>query len=295
MYANVLVGINGLAGDLDAVALAQALTPGHDQFALAHVRLIDAVPSRGSNSAFDVVTRDRSLELLEHQRSALAPDARVISVPAATVGEGMHSVAESRRADLIVLGSCHRSAAGRIFMGDDASAIIHRASCAVAVAPAGYAVEPQRIGTIAAAYDGSAESEVAVAHAALLAAAVGAEAHARSIVELRVYGVGGWAGGTGALEDPEIAISGARERLGELPGIELEVIAGPVREELAALSERVDMLVCGSRHHPGVKRVLLGSTSDYLARHSACPLLVTPATDVDTVASWHEQREAAVV
>jgi nucleotide-binding universal stress UspA family protein len=57
-----------------------------------------------------------------------------------------------------------------------------------------------------------------------------------------------------------------------LCGAELDVIVGPVREELAALSERVDVLVCGSRHQGALKRVVLGSTSDYLAGHSACPV-----------------------
>jgi hypothetical protein len=46
MYLNVVVGINGLSGDPDAVALAKALAPRHDHFALAslyhaHVRVIE--------------------------------------------------------------------------------------------------------------------------------------------------------------------------------------------------------------------------------------------------------------
>jgi nucleotide-binding universal stress UspA family protein len=73
------------------------------------------------------------------------------------------------------------------------------------------------------------------------------------------------------------------------------VIVGPVREELAALSQRVDVLVCGSRHQSAVRRVVLGSTSDYLARHSACPLLVTPAADEKTLTAWHDLRDAAAV
>jgi nucleotide-binding universal stress UspA family protein len=295
MYVNVVVGINGLTGDQDAVALANALAPGHNRFALVHVRLIEAVASRGSSSAFDAAARDHSSELLERQRGSLALDAEMVSLPATSVGAGLHDVAESRGADLIVVGSCHRSAVGRILAGDDARSVVHHAPCAAAVAPAGYAGESGRTATIAAAYDGSAESEVAVAHAELLAAAVDAKVLVRSVVELHVYGGGGWTSAASALEDPETAIAGARERLGDLHGVELDVIAGPVREELAALSERVDVLVCGSRHQAAAKRVALGSTSDYLARHSACPLLVTPATDEKAVAAWHEMRDAAAV
>jgi nucleotide-binding universal stress UspA family protein len=295
MYGNVLIGINGLAADRDAVALARALAPGHDHMALANVRLIDALESRGSSSAFDVAARQLSDELLERQGSALAPDAEVVGVAAASVGAGLHNIAEMRGADLIVVGSCHRSAVGRIFAGDDARSVLHHAPCAVAVAPAGYARGHGRIATIAAAYDGSPQSDVAVAHAVLLAAAVDAQAQARSVVELHVYGGGGWITAVSTLEDPATTIAAARERLGELEGVELEVIAGPVREELAALSERADVLVCGSRHQTTVKRVMLGSTSDFLARHAACPLLITPATDEPAVAAWHAHGDAAAV
>jgi hypothetical protein len=54
-------------------------------------------------------------------------------------------------------------------------------------------------------------------------------------------------------------------------------------------------LVCGSRHQRAVKRVVLGSPSDYLAHHSACPLLVTTARDEKRVATRHALREAAAV
>jgi nucleotide-binding universal stress UspA family protein len=184
---------------------------------------------------------------------------------------------------------------GRIFAGDDARSVLHHAPCAVAVAPAGYAGDPGKTGKIAAAYDGSDECKVAMAHASLLAADLGAEVVTRSIVEPHVYGGGGWMSAVSALEDAESAVLAARERLGEVNGAELEVIVGPVREELAALSQRVDVLVCGSRHQSAVKRVVLGSTSDYLARHCACPLLITPAADEKTLTAWHDLRDAAAV
>ncbi len=118
MYENVLVGVNGLAGDQDAVALAKSLALDHHHLTLVHVRQIGGSRSRGSSSAFDLATSDLSRELVT-RRAALAPDAEVVSVSATSVGEGLHQVAESRRADLIVVGSCHRSAAGRILAGVD--------------------------------------------------------------------------------------------------------------------------------------------------------------------------------
>ena len=295
MYGNVVVGIGGLPGDRDAVALAKALAPAGDRFALANVRVVEAVPSRGSSGAFDAAERELSRELLQRERGAVAPDAEIVSVVATSVGGGLHEVAESRGADLIVVGSCHRSVVGRIFAGDDARSVLHHAPCAVGLAPAGYADGTTRPAVIAAAYDGSHASEVALAHAALLAAELGAKLVARYVVQPHVYGAGAWIAAPAVFEDPQSVAGAARERLGDLHGVELEVIVGPVRDALVALSDEVDVLVCGSRHQSAVQRVMLGSTSDYLARHSACAMVVTPATDEQRVAAWHELRGATAV
>jgi nucleotide-binding universal stress UspA family protein len=290
MYENVVVGIDGLSGGRDAVALAATLA-ANGALSFAHVRVIAAVPSRGSPGVYDAAEHDRSLELLQRERDSSASEIETatVSVAATSVGAGLHDVAESRGADLIVVGSCHRSAVGRVLAGDDARSVLHHAPCAVAVAPAGYADGPRPTETIAVAYDGSAESQVALAHATLLAADVGAKLTVRNVVEPRVYSGGGWAVASIAIEDPATTVAAARERLGDLDGVEVDVILGPVREELAAVSDHVDVLVCGSRQQTATQRVVLGSTSDYLARHSACPLLVTPAPDGDGRA--HERRQ----
>jgi nucleotide-binding universal stress UspA family protein len=291
MYENVVVGVDGLSGGRDAVALAKTLAV-KGALAFAHVRVIAALTSRGSPAVYDAAEHDQSRELLQRERHSSASEAELVSVAATSVGTGLHDVAESRGADLIVVGSCHRSAVGRVLAGDDARSVLHQAPCAVAVAPAGYADRPRQTETIAVAYDGSEESEVALAHATLLAGDVGAELTAWNVVEPRVYGGAGWATASVAIEDPKTTVAAAQARLGDRRSeVQTEVIVGPVREELATLSEQVDLLVCGSRHQTATKRVVLGSTSDYLARHSACPLLVTPASDETRVAAWHKLRK----
>ena len=51
---------------------------------------------------------------------------------------------------------------------------------------------------------------------------------------------------------------------------------GLTGEELAAFSDEVDLLVVGSRGYGPAKRLVLGSTSDYLERHARCSLLALP-------------------
>jgi nucleotide-binding universal stress UspA family protein len=290
MYENVVVGVDGRPGGADAMALARRLAPGSTRVTLVHVRPLDRAPSRGVQGADDVVERERSTRLLQSERQSGAPDAEMTSVVAPSVGRGLHDVAEARSADLIVVGGCHRSAIGRVLVGNDARSVLEHAPCAVAIAPVGYAERPAPIQKIGVAYDGSSESTVALAHSALLADATGAELIIRDVVGPHVYGAA-WGAGSTYVEDPAVEIAAERERLGAAGGAHVDVVVGFPHEELAMLSENVDVLVCGSRHQGAVKRVLLGSTSEYLSRHSACPLVVTPSNDEERVAAWRALGE----
>jgi nucleotide-binding universal stress UspA family protein len=77
-------------------------------------------------------------------------------------------------------------------------------------------------------------------------------------------------------ESIEVMIQEANSRMKELPGVEGHAVYGLAGEELAAFGDQVDILVVGSRGYGPVKRLVLGSTSDYLQRHARCPLLVLP-------------------
>ena len=66
-------------------------------------------------------------------------------------------------------------------------------------------------------------------------------------------------------------------RLGGLDDLEGQVSYGSPGEQLAGFSEDVDLLIVGSRNSGPVGRLFTGSTSNYLARHAHCPLLVFPA------------------
>jgi len=57
------------------------------------------------------------------------------------------------------------------------------------------------------------------------------------------------------------------------------VAYGLVGEELAAFGTEVDILLVGSRGYGPTRRVVLGSTSDYLERRAGCSLLVLARAD----------------
>jgi len=158
---------------------------------------------------------------------------------------------------------------------------VHHAPCAVAVAPRGYRDDPRPVERIGVAFDGTRESGAALDAAAAHAHAAGARIHVRLVAEIPAtlmpphVSPFAWT----KLEE-ELVQAGERQLAGALSRLEVphdgEVVAGPVKQSLVALSREVDVLVCGSGGWGAVHRVMLGSTSDYLLHHAACPVIVVP-------------------
>lgn len=67
-----------------------------------------------------------------------------------------------------------------------------------------------------------------------------------------------------------------RERLlkSRAPEVGLEIVAVPPSEALIAISERCSAVVIGARGHSMLSGVVLGSVSQHVARHAACPVIV---------------------
>jgi nucleotide-binding universal stress UspA family protein len=68
----------------------------------------------------------------------------------------------------------------------------------------------------------------------------------------------------------------ANERLRRLADVDGRAVYGLAGEELAAFGDELDILVVGSRSYGPLRRLVVGSTSDFLERHARCSLLVLP-------------------
>lgn len=293
MYANVVVGVDGKDGGRDASALVSILAAPDAFVSLVHVTTTIPIANRASNLDLDFAD-ERSLRLLLGRELDLCGgDARLERVPAPSVSEGLDDVALRSGADLIVVGACRRRRIARLFAGDDVRSLIHHTPCAVAVAPAGYAEDltlPVRIGV---AFDGSPESEVALAHAGMIAAQRRSLLTARHAVEPRHHAPA-WGMTPVLVDDQDSELSAARDRLPGVDGIEVEHVYGPVCEALVEFAGEVNLLVCGSRRNRSVKRLAQGSTSEYLVRHVDTPLLIAPPFDTPCVERWQARQAAAV-
>ena len=77
-------------------------------------------------------------------------------------------------------------------------------------------------------------------------------------------------------ESIDVMLQEANSRMKKLADVEGRAVYGLAGEELAAFGDEVDLLIVGSRGYGPVKRLVLGSTSEYLQRHARCSLLVLP-------------------
>jgi nucleotide-binding universal stress UspA family protein len=272
VFKNVLVGVDGRPNGRDAVALARRLTDPDGKLTLAHAHPGELNRLHAISLGRLDEEREASIKLLEQERDSARIEAELVSIVAAAPGGGLHQQAEEQGADLIVVGSSSHGALGRVMLGDDARAALNGAPCAVAIASRGYAEHSSSIESIGVGYDESPESKAALAIARKLAASTSARVQVLQVVGIPAYAYGGLMAPSG--EGIDLIISEASARLQQLPDVEGRAVYGATGEELAAFGDEVDLLVVGSRSYGPTRRLVLGSTSDYLERHARCPLLV---------------------
>ena len=269
MFDQILVGVDGQQGGRDATSLAKELASQRSRITLAYVDIGHATAGPGGSSGY---SEHRALAVLELARKQAEIEASLRHTVAGSVASGLHRLAKELGSDLLVVGSSRRGLLGRVMLGDDARASLRGARCHVAIAPASYASEPHVMREIGVAYNGSAESEQALAVARRLAAGRGAKVSAFQAVTLpaRTYLTGGIPDEFSAEE----VVEQARRSIGRLGGVEPHAAFGDPARELALFSASVSLLVVGSRGYGALGRIVHGAISHDLARDARCPLLV---------------------
>lgn len=290
----IVTGYDGSDQSRDALALTRLLAPLLDADVLALSVLTYAL-TEATYAVYERMFREEAKRLAAEARAGLGGVAKVetVMIPGASPPRELHDLAESRGAGLIVVGSTHRGPLGRVLPGTVADRLLAAAPCPIAIAPRGFAEGDHSLESIAVAYDGSAESKLAITLAAELATAVEAKVTLVAVANphealTAALGAGGWAG----LATTEEGIEHERRRmqtaiddaLASIPDAvratgEVVVDVDPVSVIVKA-SEGVDLLLMGSRGYGPLKRVLVGGVSSAVLREAACPVIVTPRPTV---------------
>jgi nucleotide-binding universal stress UspA family protein len=280
MFKTIVVGVDGREGGRDALALAGRLgrSSGADLVAVRDVPF-DYASSRAAPPPAADLAEDDAYRGVEQDLAGLGLRARIRVLGDASPARALHRIAEGQHADLIVVGSTRHTRTGRVFVGDHAAGALHGSPCPVAVAPRGFAAStwdaPARIGV---GFDGRPEARQALDFAVALAREPGAALEVVSVVGAPVADVDArlyddeWLEAARAAAEEDLRAATSEIDL-EIAG---RVVPGLPVEELVALSDRVDLVVVGSRGWGPVRRILVGSTAVSLMREARCPVLVLP-------------------
>ena len=275
--------------------------PGPARFALAAGRISGApviVLSVCSTSVIAAYPKPAEADLLPNAEPALEALQAELSpgdvaveyrtIHGSSAPSALHQAAEREEALLLVVGSTARGAAGRLFPGSTADRLMHGAPCPIAVVPHGWSDDGPP-STIGVAYVDTDEGHNALRTAHGLARRAGAtlrvvtvaDAGAGASLETETYRAG--QRGT-SLEDVQgehrvRAEAAVRETVAGLGGdvpVEVDAFLEDPAEVLLRISERLDLLICGSRGYGPLRAVLLGGVTRRVTSDARCPVIVVP-------------------
>jgi nucleotide-binding universal stress UspA family protein len=292
MFHKVIVGFDGSEQAHDALALGGVLTAPEGELIVCSVHRFETLSARldPAEPSLDRASAERCVE----QAGCLLDGARTVSpllVAGASAGRALQSTAERQQADLLVLGSSHRGAVGRLLLGSVTEEAMHGAPCSVAVAPVGFHRRPRRsrLALIAVGYDVTAPAPSALSSGVALAKETDAELRVVAVADTPAA-----LAGEASAAMSYAAIVGARLRAAEegvaraLAGLPEDISAssevrdGRAAEKLLEVTHTVDLLILGSRGRGPLRRLILGSVCDAVLRAAACPVLVvTPAAGAE--------------
>jgi nucleotide-binding universal stress UspA family protein len=277
----IIVGFDGSEEARDGLALARLLAAGTG----AELIVAAAFGSMLAGPGVDLGVLQQSYfqNVFEKAANALGSsgferrELRDASAP-----RGLAELAEKEGADLIVIGSAHRGAVGRVLFGSVGERLLYGGPCPVAIAPRGYVdAETLDKGVVGVAYDGSDEATRALHAAAGLATLLGGRLSVVTVVDDYSSSV---VSPTMIPQEYLKAIEDSFQRIQDEAleqirgGISVSgaVVHGPPAQILIDSGAEMDLLVMGSRGYGPARRTLLGGVSALVMREAPCPVIVVP-------------------
>jgi nucleotide-binding universal stress UspA family protein len=229
-----------------------------------------------------------ALEELQRDLDAEGVAVESVELKNTSAARALHEAAEERDAGLMVVGSTNRGAAGRVVVGSTADRLMHGAPCPITIVPHGWQAGAG-LNTIGVAFVDTEEGHEALRSAYALARRAGAKLRVLTAVKpgVRAYAeqeastaVQRGTGETDVEGELRVRAEGelrdATAALGGDVQVESDAFLEDPAGALVAVSQNLDLLICGSRGYGPRRAVLLGGVSRRLAAESHCPVIVLP-------------------
>lgn len=297
--AEILVGVDGSAASMHALdwAAAEARTRARPLHVVCSYTLpsFTAASLDGGYAALDdTAIQEGARAVLAEARQRVGSPGLDMTTTVATGDAAAVLVEMSRDASLVVVGTRGKGGFADRLLGTVSSTLPAHAYCPTVVVP----LRDQRRGGVVphdesvpvvrpvhrlvVGVDGSPQADLALRYAIEEAKAWGAELTAVAGVPVGSgSGVMAWLPATidqtQVLADVTEGLNVVVDRaLLDHPGFEVRrhVLDGTGAELLTEFSAATDLIVVGSRGRGGFTGLLLGSTSQAVLHHSACPVMV---------------------
>jgi nucleotide-binding universal stress UspA family protein len=292
--AQIVIGMDESAGAAAALrwAVGEADVHGWSLTAVLAWAYLDqhhAEPGERFDPAYDAADADVALAAALHraigaERAATVERQVVCDLAAPAL------LAASEGAELLVVGARGMGGFRSLLLGSVSEQVVHHATCPVAVVRAEATMaagEPGPVpagGRVVVGLDGSEDGRRALAWALAEGRARGATVEVVHAWQPAFVG-GDLFGGVPVDSDAQGAAARrlvgtaveAEDTAGLASPVEQTVVCGTPANVLLDAAKAADLVVLGSRGVGGFAGLLLGSVSQQVARHAACPVVILPA------------------
>jgi nucleotide-binding universal stress UspA family protein len=229
----------------------------------------DTTPQRTASDEYGRALREevqRSLEQAVGDPDRASGEVRTHVMPGAAA-HALHDKASDVDAGLIIVGSTHRGAFGRITLGTTADRVLDRAPCPIAVAPRGFRDEGEAPHRVGVAFVDTPGGRSALRAGAAIAQRTGARLIAYTVIEPQTHET-----------DRERAQAAVERAIADYVhlGAEAQVLTDGGVEALVADSKQLGFLVRGCRSRGPMRPPLAFGLPSKLARRAASPLVIVP-------------------
>lgn len=282
----------------EALAYATAISRPGDEILLLHaVPLSDINPvvvpkSVPLRALREQILTDAEQDLREVATNLDAPEGVTVRSLAldGTAAEAIVEHAPSVDDSMIIMASHGRGLLGRLTYGSVADRVARTSHAPVLLVRYDKAHEqrtPAQITRLVVPLDGSSRSQKSVSHAVKMAKRLSVPMVLVSVAEIErlstIYGAA-----LSAAAYAEIATEAETEVLRVLEevaepirsqgiGVELRVMSGGVAASIESVTQPGDLIVMTSHGRGGVRRWIIGSVAEQLARTASVPVMLVPA------------------